>query len=65
MQCFQFCLQKKGKKIDAKRHCVIKGAHPSPLSAFRGFFGCKHFSKANAYLKKNHRKEIDWKSICK
>ena len=46
-----------------KRHCVLKTVHPSPLSASRGFFGCKHFSKANDYLKKNERKEIDWKNL--
>ena len=46
-----------------KRHCVLKTVHPSPLSASRGFFGCKHFSKANDYLKKNGKKEIDWKYL--
>lgn len=41
-------------------HYVLEAAHPSPLSAYNGFFGCKHFSKINAILKKNNIKEIDW-----
>lgn len=41
-------------------HCVLKAAHPSPLSAFNGFFGCKHFSKANEFLKSNGFSAIDW-----
>lgn len=41
-------------------HCILKAAHPSPLSAFNGFFGCKHFSKANDFLKSNGDKIIDW-----
>ena len=41
-------------------HCVLEAAHPSPLSAYNGFFGCKHFSKINEILKKNNMKEIDW-----
>ncbi len=44
--------QKKGQFIDESKHLVLKGPHPSPLSAHRGFFGCKHFSKINEYL--NH-----------
>jgi len=52
--------QAKGKQIDKKKHLVLESAHPSPLSATRGFFGCKHFSKCNAYLKKNGEDEIDW-----
>lgn len=52
--------QKKGKNIDTSKHCVLKGPHPSPLSAYRGFFGCRHFSKANVWLAKNNRAEIDW-----
>ena len=44
--------QKKGKKINKDKHCVLAGPHPSPLSAHRGFFGCNHFSDANKYLKK-------------
>ena len=43
-----------------KKHCVLKAVHPSPLSAHRGFLGCKHFSQANDYLKKNGKKPIDW-----
>ena len=41
----------KGKNIDRTKHLVLEGHHPSPLSAYRGFFGCKHFSQTNAYLK--------------
>ena len=52
--------QKKGAFIDRSRHCVIASAHPSPLSAYRGFFGSKPFSKANAYLKANGIGEIAW-----
>ncbi|MBS9775572.1 MAG: uracil-DNA glycosylase [Fusobacterium sp.] len=50
----------KEKFIDTSRHYILKGVHPSPLSASRGFFGCKHFSKANQILKENDLKEIDW-----
>ncbi len=52
--------QKKGEVIDRNKHLVLISAHPSPFSADRGFFGCKHFSKANAYLKSKGLKEIDW-----
>lgn len=52
--------QKKGEVIDRSRHLVLMSAHPSPFSADRGFFGCKHFSKANEYLKSKGLKEIDW-----
>ena len=52
--------QKKGAFIDRNRHCVICSAHPSPLSAYRGFFGSKPFSKANEYLKSKGLGEIDW-----
>tara|TARA_B100001115_G_C15818986_1_gene406979 strand:+ start:77 stop:751 length:675 start_codon:yes stop_codon:yes gene_type:complete len=52
--------QEKIKIIDIKKHLILKSAHPSPLSAYNGFFGCKHFSKCNAYLKKWNKKEIDW-----
>lgn len=51
----------KEKFIDTSKHYVLKGVHPSPLSASRGFFGCKHFSKANQILKDNSLEEIDWK----
>jgi len=40
----------------------LEAPHPSPLSAHRGFFGCKHFSKANEFLRKNKIEEIDWSS---
>ena len=52
--------QRKGAFIDRNRHCVICSAHPSPLSAYRGFFGSRPFSKANAYLKANGIGEIAW-----
>lgn len=52
--------QKKGAAVDPKKHLVLKAPHPSPLSAHRGFLGCRHFSQANAYLKKHHRPLIDW-----
>ncbi len=52
--------QKKGEIIDRNKHLVLMSAHPSPFSADRGFFGCKHFSKANEYLKSKGIKEIDW-----
>ncbi|SMY37325.1 uracil-DNA glycosylase [Photobacterium andalusiense] len=52
--------QKKGKKIDANRHHVLTSAHPSPLSAYRGFFGCRHFSAANALLIAMNKTPIDW-----
>lgn len=52
--------QKKGEIIDRARHLVLMSAHPSPFSADRGFFGNKHFSKTNDYLKSKGQKEIDW-----
>lgn len=52
--------QKKGALIDRHRHLVLEAPHPSPLSAHRGFFGCRHFSKTNAYLKKQGLAPIDW-----
>lgn len=52
--------QKMGKDIDEKKHLVLKSVHPSPLSAYGGFFGCKHFSKTNNFLKNNGIEEIDW-----
>jgi uracil-DNA glycosylase len=52
--------QKKGQVIDVKKHYVLQSAHPSPFSAYNGFFGNKHFSKTNAYLKSHGIKEIDW-----
>lgn len=53
--------QRKGQYIDMQRHLVLKAPHPSPLSAHQGFLGCRHFSKANEYLEKLHKKPIDWK----
>ncbi|XP_033946598.1 uracil-DNA glycosylase [Pseudochaenichthys georgianus] len=55
--------QKKGAAIDGKRHLVLQEVHPSPLSARRGFFGCKHFSKANEYLVQSGKSPINWKSL--
>jgi uracil-DNA glycosylase len=52
--------QKKASMIDAERHLVLQSVHPSPLSAYRGFFGCKHFSKANGYLQGQGLEPIDW-----
>jgi len=52
--------QDKENLIDASKHLILKSAHPSPFSAASGFFGCKHFSKTNAYLSKNGLKPIDW-----
>ena len=52
--------QKKGAFIDTTRHCVIKSAHPSPLSAYRGFFGSKPFLKANEYLSSKGIETIKW-----
>ena len=52
--------QRKGAFIYRNRHCVLTAAHPSPLSADRGFFGCKHFSKANQYFKSKGISEIEW-----
>lgn len=57
--------QKKGACIDKKRHCVLKSVHPSPLSAYRGFLGCKHFSKANEYLKSTKQEPINWADLPK
>ena len=52
--------QKKGAIIDNEKHYVLKSPHPSPFSARTGFFGCKHFSKANKFLIMNDIKPIDW-----
>lgn len=46
--------------IDTTKHFILTAPHPSPLSAYSGFFGCKHFSKTNDLLRKNQKKEIDW-----
>lgn len=52
--------QEKQALIDATKHLILKAAHPSPFSAYNGFMGCKHFSKANDYLVKNGKEPIDW-----
>jgi uracil-DNA glycosylase len=61
-----FCLwgapaRKKTKMIDTTKHHILEAPHPSPLSAYRGFLGCRHFSKANAILEKTGQMAIDWK----
>ncbi|MCW7552077.1 uracil-DNA glycosylase [Endozoicomonas gorgoniicola] len=53
--------QRKGRFIDASKHCVIKSVHPSPLSAYRGFFGSKPFSRANDYLKSCGISPVNWR----
>jgi uracil-DNA glycosylase len=55
--------QKKGSIIDAQRHHVLKAPHPSPLSAHRGFLGCRHFSQTNALLSKAGETPIDWTPV--
>lgn len=52
--------QKKEALIDASKHCILKSVHPSPLSASRGFFGQKHFSQTNSFLKSKGLEEIAW-----
>lgn len=52
--------QRKAELIDAGRHIILKAPHPSPLSANRGFFGCRHFSKANAALQAAGQPPVDW-----
>ena len=52
--------QKKGAFIDSNKHLILKSPHPSPFSANNGFFGCKHFSKANQYLESKGLKAINW-----
>lgn len=51
---------KKEKIIDKLKHHILSGVHPSPLSSYRGFFGCKHFSKTNEILKSLDKEEINW-----
>ena len=55
--------QKKGAVVDASRHLVLTAPHPSPLSAQRGFFGCRHFSRANEYLVRHNIMPIDWYDV--
>ncbi len=50
----------KASMLNNPKHLILKAPHPSPLSAYRGFFGCKHFSKANDFLKENGVEPIDW-----
>ena len=52
--------QRKGSIIDTSKHLILKSPHPSPLAAYRGFFGKKHFSTANTYLKTKGKQEIVW-----
>jgi uracil-DNA glycosylase len=52
--------QKKGLVIDKKKHLVLQTVHPSPLSVYRGFFGCKHFSRTNVYLQERGEIPIQW-----
>jgi uracil-DNA glycosylase len=52
--------QRKGKFIDRRKHLVLEAVHPSPLSAYRGFIGCGHFSKANNYLQQHGQTPIAW-----
>jgi len=52
--------QQKEKLIDTSKHLILKAVHPSPLSVYRGFFGCKHFSKANNYLIQNGLEPVEW-----
>ncbi|MFK7970924.1 MAG: uracil-DNA glycosylase [Bacteroidia bacterium] len=52
--------QKKGAVLDTEKHLVLKAPHPSPLSAYRGFFGCRHFSLTNHYLLQHEKEAINW-----
>lgn len=52
--------QEKGSVIDEKKHLVLRAAHPSPFSAYSGFFGCRHFSKTNEYLEFHEKEPIKW-----
>lgn len=52
--------QRKGAIADPSRNCILKAVHPSPLSAYRGFFGCRHFSQANDYLVAHGKEPIVW-----
>ena len=55
--------QRKGAIVDARRHLVLTAPHPSPLSAHRGFLGCRHFSQANRYLVQQGQAPIDWLAV--
>ncbi len=52
--------QRKGAIADSSRNCILRAVHPSPLSVYRGFFGCRHFSQANAYLQSVGKQPIIW-----
>ncbi|MCR4642932.1 MAG: uracil-DNA glycosylase [Lachnospiraceae bacterium] len=52
--------QKKSEMLKNPKHLILKAPHPSPLSAYRGFFGCRHFSKCNEFLKSHGEEPIDW-----
>jgi uracil-DNA glycosylase len=52
--------QRKGARLDTDRNLILKAAHPSPLSAHNGFFGCRHFSQANQYLIQTGKSPIEW-----
>ena len=52
--------QKKAAFVNSNKNLILKSVHPSPLSAYRGFFGCKHFSQANKYLANNGKNPIEW-----
>jgi uracil-DNA glycosylase len=51
---------KKAEMIDRSKHLILESVHPSPLSAYRGFLGCGHFSQANEYLLKHGKTPIQW-----
>jgi uracil-DNA glycosylase len=50
----------KASIVDNSKHLILKAVHPSPLAAHRGFFGCRHFSKTNAFLRMTQQQEIQW-----
>ena len=52
--------QAKARMLNNPRHLILTAAHPSPLSAYNGFFGCRHFSRANQFLEENGMSPIDW-----
>jgi len=52
--------QKKKAMLNNPKHLILEAPHPSPLSSYRGFFGCKHFSKTNDFLKEHNLEPIDW-----
>lgn len=55
--------QKKAAFLDARKHLILKAPHPSPLSAYRGFIGCGHFSQANEYLQRMSKSPVDWRVL--